>query len=592
MERKKARRIPLILLAFIMVIMYMPATAFGEHAFEPVSISEGEPVKIEWNKPNMKSGKVIPIEAGSKYIPSKFLLWVEGTNTVNTVVNGQTKSVPSYGTNGGNKSYVIETSTSTETTINVSITESKHGAVGKYSIICPKATPAPTGTNPKTVCGYLPIGQFADPKAGWGAIYTDGTNKYDKTKTPKFTKGYESVGVSLGMFGGYVQFDMGNNPIRNDDDNPYGIDFVVYGNAFAGNPEAGGVMVSNDGVNWYNLAGSRHYMDGTKKNANISYAKVINADENFNSAFKNKGIYCSYDYVPTNSTDSKVVNAAIKKATWQGIPKIVEAGGTAQLGYDPASIGWWPEQKSRQYGDIWKMKRPDTTTPGESGTDTHVGGITWNTEGVAEVITYKGVVSVPDDQVILMGKKATANQSTDSYQWGYVDVRGNGTDYGTAINPYASAASAVDGGDGFDLAWAVDAAGKPISLSSVKYVRVYNAVLFNAGVFGETSTEVSGLYMAKGEGSGAPSKEVVPVIKKGAESLVHSNAGETTVKAEGGKITLKFTSGAQHFYVNGEAVAKDSEKTFDVPSGTTKYLQVISQNGTESPYVTVIKLVG
>ena len=33
-------------------------------------------------------------------------------------------------------------------------------------------------------------------------------------------------------------------------------------------------MVSNDGVNWYTLAGSRHYMNGTQWNQKISYVRI------------------------------------------------------------------------------------------------------------------------------------------------------------------------------------------------------------------------------------------------------------------------------------------------------------------------------
>ncbi len=32
--------------------------------------------------------------------------------------------------------------------------------------------------------------------------------------------------------------------------NPYGVDFVIYGNAFNGNPEAGAVQVSGG---WHNM---------------------------------------------------------------------------------------------------------------------------------------------------------------------------------------------------------------------------------------------------------------------------------------------------------------------------------------------------
>ena len=46
-------------------------------------------------------------------------------------------------------------------------------------------------------------------------------------------------------------------------------------------------------------------------------------------------------------------------------------------------------------------------------------------------------------------------------------------------------------------------------------------------------------------------------------------------------------------FVNGVSEAISGvNKTYTVAGGTTKYVQVITQNGSESPYVTVLKLVG
>ncbi len=66
--------------------------------------------------------------------------------------------------------------------------------------------------------------------------------------------------LSLGGHGGYVTFEY-DEPIVNDPRNSYGIDFIIYGNAFAGGGaiEPGGVQVSSDGIAWYDLAGSNHY---------------------------------------------------------------------------------------------------------------------------------------------------------------------------------------------------------------------------------------------------------------------------------------------------------------------------------------------
>ena len=171
---------------------------------------------------------------------------------------------------------------------------------------------------------------------------------------------------------------------------------------------------------------------------------------------------------------------------------------------------------------------------------------------------------------------------TDVYQWGYADVRVNGSAYGTAINPYASAASVGNGGDGFDLSWAVDENGKPVSISSAKYIRVYSAVLFNAGIFGETSAEVCGLYVANGTGAGAATTTLK--IAKGFASYTLSDTSITEVDV--GDWTV--TSSAERVYINGVAVTgAASGYTLSVASG--QLYQIITQNGTEAPIVAVVR---
>ncbi|MBN1118072.1 MAG: hypothetical protein JXA77_12750, partial [Bacteroidales bacterium] len=78
--------------------------------------------------------------------------------------------------------------------------------------------------------------------------------------------------VSLGAFGGYliVGFD---HSIENDPNNPYGVDFTIFGNAFTGWAEPGIVQVMKD-VNgnglpddtWYELKGSDYSLTSTWTN--------------------------------------------------------------------------------------------------------------------------------------------------------------------------------------------------------------------------------------------------------------------------------------------------------------------------------------
>lgn len=479
------KMLSLLLIAAMLVSVLCMGVSASDYA--EVSISEGEPVTISWSG---TTGTVVSVD-GSSYIPRQFILWVRNGFTVSVDGTALTpNSAPSA--DDTDVAYTINTNATNAITIVAS------NGTTTYTITCPHYTATATGTNPVAVNGYLPVGQFARPNSfGWGTLYTDNTNVSSSSNDVKFKTGYVSTGVSLGMAGGYVQFDMGNNRIQNNANNKYGIDFIVYGNAFKGNPEAAGVQVSNDGVNWYTLAGSRHYMSDTKWNQNISYIKIATANTTIGGkSFAKAGIYVSTDFAAPSSDNASDVDAAVALATWTGIPQLT--GSTYPKTYTtdtPAAAAWWPEYASNEnYGNVWNIGNA-------------VNGVSWLRNGTAEVITYTGVTTVEDDMVVLNeGATAAPTQAemTDVYQWGYADVRVNGSQYGTVVNnPYAAAPStdAGAGGDGFDLSWAVKADGTPIALSSVRYVRVYSAVLFSAGVFGETSAEVCGLYVANAESS-------------------------------------------------------------------------------------------
>ena len=570
----------LLIAAMLVSVLCMGVSATED--YDPVSISEGEPVTISWNG---TTGTVVSVD-GSSYIPQEFLLWAQIDYTVE--VNGTAISPNREpGEDDTAAPYTITTNATNNTVIVAS------NGTTTYTVTCPHYTAAATGVNPADVNGYLPVGQFARWNSfGWGTLYTDSTNVSSSSNDVKFKTGYVSTGVSLGMAGGYVQFDMGNNRIQNNANNKYGIDFIVYGNAFVGNPEAAGVQVSNDGVNWYTLAGSRHYMSDTKWNQNISYVRLTADNTSLNDAFTEAGIYVSTNFEVPSSDNASDVDAAIGAATWTGVPQLT--GSTYPKTYStatPAAAAWWPEyaqdsnNKDENYGNVWNI-------------DNTVNGVSWLRSGSAEVITYTGVTTVEDDMVVLNeGATAAPSQAemTDVYQWGYADVRVNGSQYGTiANNPYADAPSAVGGGDGFDLSWAVKADGTPIALSSVRYVRVYSAVLFSAGVFGETSSEVCGLYVANSTGSGAATQALSVSAGKSATTLstvTTGNQSTSNVKIGNPRGFIKIESAAEHIYVNGEAFTSGNTLTLTGLTPTTaKTIQIVTQNGTESPYVTVLKV--
>lgn len=505
------KMLSLLLIAAMLVSVLCMGVSASNTTFEPVSISEGEPVKIVWSG---TTGTVVNVDGGT-YIPASFLLWVEGTSTVTVGTTAVTASM----TNTGNNGYVIPVG-STAQTITVNITESSMGAVGTYTITCP----AQNGTAPtsivKTVEGYLPVGQFARG-TGWG------------TATGKFTtSSYESTGVSLGAAGGYIQMDLAS-PIYDLATNKYGVDFIVYGNAFNGNPEAGAVKVfgykAGDTTGaWYDLAGSLYYDSISKNNATVSYKKVTTID----STFTETGIWY------------KINNGSWTKFT--------------------ANTAWWPT--ANEYVNGWGS----------------VDGVTWDQTN--DTITYTGVSLVKD------------TDTTNDYQFGYFDVHVNGSNYGAALNPY-TVTNADKGGDGFDIAWAVDSNGAPAGLSHITKVRVYTAAALTSNgtafttpsIFGETSAEFCGIFASTSASSSVGVTSAPTSISVGERSLGTPTEviGNVAVYDLGGlmeddEVNVTVGSGC-NLLINSS-----NSSTYTVQKDD-QIVRVLVQSGEKEPYIVIIK---
>ncbi len=83
--------------------------------------------------------------------------------------------------------------------------------------------------------------------------------------------------LNLGAFGGYVVFEF-SHAVENHPNNPYGIDFTIFGNPLNDFSEAAIVYVMKDenenGLaddTWYELAGSDYYFDSSVHNYEVNY---------------------------------------------------------------------------------------------------------------------------------------------------------------------------------------------------------------------------------------------------------------------------------------------------------------------------------
>jgi len=103
------------------------------------------------------------------------------------------------------------------------------------------------------------------------------TDAYGSSDAAQTIIGSRNGLVSLGAFGGYIIFKF-ENPVENNPDNPFGIDFTVFGNTSNENAEPATVFVMKDENNngipddtWYELAGSDYYFSNTAHTYEITY---------------------------------------------------------------------------------------------------------------------------------------------------------------------------------------------------------------------------------------------------------------------------------------------------------------------------------
>ena len=487
----------------------------------PVSISTGDPVFIAWNG---TSGTVAG-RNGSSNIPGEFTLWVDTPTSV--TVNGvaQTETVQ----NGTNYGYTI--TTSEDDTLSIVVVA---GGV-TYTISCGVKSHTQPGSAPTSVVSYLPIGQFANNSA-WGVL---GSKFAGKTSL-------DSTGISLGAFGGFAEFYF-KDGITNNEKNPYGVDFVIYGNAFNGNPEAGAVQVSEDGSKWYELAGSNYY-DG-----NFSYTDPASG---FSKVYS--GTLRNTNVVYTNGASR--VSASL-------------GGRTAK---EVCPTAWFPQT------DKYTAFANDPT--GGAHTDANV-----NVNLSGNTLTFTGITAIAD------------SDTTADYAFGYADVTPNGSPntYGDAVNPYTPYTSDKTGGDGFDLEWAVDiATGLPVDVTgkTFHYVRVYSAVL-DFGRFGETSTEICGIFTTANKASANVGRSSIAslTINDGGEFV--GDIGDFAEAEMKGNVAFYDLSDLGITTATIEAVAANSTIYMNntatnayTITANTEYVRVIVQTGEKAPYIAVIKL--
>lgn len=118
--------------------------------------------------------------------------------------------------------------------------------------------------------------------------------------------------LNLGAFGGYVVFRF-DSPVENNPDNPYGVDFTIFGNPLPDWSEPAVVYVMKDenqnnlpDDTWYEIAGSDYFFSSTTNNYEVTYTNpnqsvasdVFWTDNQGNSGYLYANTYYTQPYYP------------------------------------------------------------------------------------------------------------------------------------------------------------------------------------------------------------------------------------------------------------------------------------------------------
>ena len=252
-----------------------------------------------------------------------------------------------------------------------------------------------------------------------------------------------------------------------------------------------------------------------------------------------------------------------------GVDFVVRGNGYGSSGFDePANVlvsqdgkTWYTLAGSDHYSNHAYWDYTITYTK-STGTSTVYGGASGTAADWTDSMGYSGTsylypnkdlyplfpwteendTSITVTGTLLGGEGTTREEIFDvaTPKWGYADTCYKG------LNPYTGG----EGGEVFDLDWAVDKNGQPVQLDWVKYVKVQTASNVDGGSIGEKSTEVSAIY--KTDAAAAP---------------VGVTAAPASISINGQKLALK--DGVDVY----SAVADTAvEVAVDAPENTNVYI--------------------
>lgn len=560
------------LLALVMLVALIPNMSFAADTWDAimhsgtgitVSVSSGyESLNIDPSGSNYAITSTI-----SGYFPQHFSLKVSDANAVVTGTNGATFSFfdGEYGTVAMGNGAAVLTVTNSNGSFTISVPAPNGGSAGN-------------GTG---IYAFLPAaGQFVNENMGsgsWADIYTS-------SGTIKAINGTGvTTGVSLGAFGGYLVIDAGRSSgaVGNITDNvnhPGGYDFIVEGNAFSGWTEPGCIQVAqavadgsdyqpgdanNDGIIWYDIAGSMHHDDATYWDYAVKYYNP-NPSDNAGSTSTLADVPFKYGIAGTANTHSLLPDNTYHNHSW--FPLFRYYFSTRTIGGNSAL----PMDKEAKLSFV------------SYNSDDNLDG-TYALGSDSQTYSNKDTQSLTLTGVHLGG---VVNGSSANNAFGYADV--------------------TSGGDKIDLAWAVQPArlangnvnsnaGHPVSLSHVSYVRIYSGSGKPTPPFGEISTEVKKFSVVTAtSGSGNTVAAPTVTVDGFSESLSTSYPTTTITIPKNQDVPVVATSTGNIVYINSTYGSGSATTTFNLQTGETQIVRVVilDGNNSDNAYVGYLKLIG
>jgi len=179
-----------------------------------------------------------------------------------------------------------------------------------------------------------------------------------------------SASVSLGSFGGYIVLGFDDGCV-NHPQNPYGIDFTIFGNAFSGSSEPGVIWVMKDenrnGLpddTWYEIAGSSYFHSSMVSNYEVTYYKTGTRDVLWKDMNGKTGVlqannfnlqeyYPSFEYFPQYPPDSVSFSGTL-------LNHVIDDVNEGEIKLLPPAFGYADTHSRKQGIDLSLPDNPNT----------------------------------------------------------------------------------------------------------------------------------------------------------------------------------------------------------------------------------------